>query len=385
MRKILLVVVLLGTFVFSGTLSAQSINFSSQSADLEVCGAPDTFRVTMNNFTANTLSGVQIVVDNHLGVNYVPGSLVGFGISESNISDPDSVIFSSADIPPFRVVEFYYLAQATCSSIDTAAIANNIVVTHTVGTDDATSASYNVSVPSLSIQQISPATYSGAVGDVFNRCVSVVNGGYGRVTDFTVALELDTTLLRYSNFTLAANGTPLVTTTSGDSILIQFGAAQLNAIGNLDNFLNQNEVVQFCYDVEILDCDGLTPQNHTVWWGCAGSICQSHSANGEVTVPVAVPNLTAVRIYDQSTCYDNTTESVIKIVVTNTGSGAARDVEIEVWQGNPNNFSSAYISRFDTSRLEWKNAGGGTQMLSAYDIRLNAFGGLCLFGAQSGR
>lgn len=375
MQKFLWIVLLLAATSVTSSLFSQSINFSTQSADLEVCGAPDTFRVTLNNFTANTLTNVQITIDNHIGVNYVPGSVFGFGIVESNVSDPDSIVFTSFDMPAFRVVDFYYLAQATCGSIDTAAISNRILVTHSGGADSTVSAPYNLSIPSLSIQQISPASHTGAIGDVFNRCVSIVNGGYGRVTDFTTAFQVDTTQLRYSNFTLAANGSSLTTTFSGDSVIIQVSAAQIAAIGNLDNFLDQNEVLEICYDVEIVDCDVLTAQTHHVYWGCDGTFCQSHSATAEVTVPVAVPNLTATRQYFQSTCYDNSTESVIKIIVTNNGAGVARDVEIELWQGNPNNFSSGYMSRFDTSRVEWKPSTGGLTNLTAYNISQNASSG----------
>lgn len=370
MRPISTAWLLLLGMCFASLLSAQSINFSSQSANLEVCGVADTFRVTLNNFSTDTLRNVEVILDNHVGINYVPGSLNGVGFAELDITDLDSVTLSSGDIPPFQVIDFYFLAQATCGSIDTAAISNSIIVTHNFGQDSTGSALYNLSIPSLSIQQITPASYTGAIGDVFNRCVTVVNGGYGPLSGFFVALEYDSTLLGYSNFTLAINNSPLAFSQTGDSILIQIGPAELALIGNGDGFLDQNEILEICYDVEITDCDGLAPQPHHTFWGCSGEICQTHSATSEITVPVAVPNLVTTRLYSRSTCYDNTSESVIKIVVTNTGSGPARDVNLDLWHGSILGPGNGYLSHFDTSRVLWKTAGGGTDTLNALNVQM---------------
>lgn len=369
MYRFLVAIIGLIALSASSALNAQSINFSSQSPDLEVCGAADTFSVTLNNSSPDTLFPVTILIDFPAGVNYLPGSVSGTGMGELNVSNTDSVFFASTAIPPFQVKTFTFLAEANCSAIDSTALANQIRVFHNRGVDNALSDPYNLIYPSLSVQQITPASFSGPVGSTFNRCISVINGGYGPLSNFTIALERDSLLLQYTNFILSANGSSLPFTLSGDSIIFSIGAAQIAALGDNDTIFERNEQIQICYDATILDCSNLQPQPHSVYWGCGGQTCQVSTVNADITVPVQVPNLTTSRIYQQSRCYGSNIPSVIKIIVTNNGSGPARDVLLDVWQGGPTGHSAGYMSTLDTASIQWANSMGGSQHLQPTLVR----------------
>lgn len=375
MKKLFWIVLAWGFFApFSTVYGQASLNFSSTASDLIVCGASDTFTLTLNNFSSDTLTGVQIQVELPPGISYVGSSLNGVGMSEFNVSVPDSVVFSGPDLLPFQVVSLDFQAAASCGATDTLTLNNQIYVTHSNGIDSTLSAPFNLIFPALSIQQISPAAYQGVVGDTFTRCMTVVNGGFGPVDSFLVMIEGSGISLEYSNFILSSNGSPLAFTQTGDSFYIRLDSSHFLTLGNNDTFFDQNEFLELCYQVVILDCDGLVSQNHEVSWGCNSEVCQATSRLADVSVPVAVPSIVYRDFFYQTHCYDNQTASVLKIVVENNGSGPARDLEIDIAMGGSSTVTgNGYLSRWDTL-VVWKNASGGLDTLTPILTELNTNG-----------
>ncbi|MCB9230413.1 MAG: T9SS type A sorting domain-containing protein [Bacteroidia bacterium] len=356
------IALLLGLLLGMISLQAQHLNFLTTSPNLTICGKADTFSVVLNNFTADTLQNPLIVVLLHGGVEYQNASLSGTGFLEFDVSNPDSVAFLSPTILPFQNVTFSFTARANCSAADSAAGNNKIFVFHPLGVDSTLSQAYNLISPSLSISSVSPGAHSGPVGSSFSRCVTLTNGGFGGLSHFQLAIQRDAGSLTYSNFTVG--GTPLVPAFSGDSIILTLGPTHCQLVGDLDTLLEQGEALVVCYDILISDCINGASNLHASW-GCGGNTCQTQSTSANVVVPVTVPNLTAVDIYAQSTCYDNMTPSVLKIVVTNTGSGPARNVILDVWHGGPSNQDNL-MSRWDTSTIRWVDAGNNVQLISPF-------------------
>ncbi|HHG85980.1 MAG TPA: hypothetical protein ENJ82_14630, partial [Bacteroidetes bacterium] len=361
MKRFIAAICILALFTIS-TVSAQHINFSSQSPDLNICGATDTFSVVIQNTSSDTLNNPLVIINFHNGVAYQNSSLSGTGFSEQNVANPDSVVFSGSPILPFATRTFSFLASAHCDAADSSAVMNSIRVLHSQGTDVTLSAPYNILTAALSVQSIVPASFTGPLGSTFSRCITVINGGFGALSTFSVAIERDAASLLYTNFILSANNSALVPTLSGDSIIFNLTTAQIQALGDLDTLFEQNEVLEICYDINVVDCINLSSEVST-WWGCNGDTCERQTTAANVIVPALVPNLVAQQIFIENRCYGGPTPSLIKIVVTNTGTGAARDVLLDIWQGGINGPSSGYYSRLDTTNIQWVDSSGNVQIL----------------------
>ncbi len=359
--------------LFSGLAKAQSISFITQTSNTTTCGMPTGMGVIYQNLGVDTLRNVQVAVTFPAGVQYVPGSLVGPGFAELNISNLDSVIFSTTNLAPLRSDTFLILVEARCGAVDSSAATNGIYVMHSTGTVMGTSMPYNILSPALSVQSVTPSSFTGPLGASFQRCVSVINGGYGAVSHFNVVLESAVSSLLQSGFTLTANGAPLFATVSGDSMTLAFGPAHIQAIGDLDTLFEQNEVIQFCFTVNVVDCIDLSTAIGTNW-GCHGAICETQTSGANVIVPALVPNVVTTDFYVENRCYGGGSPSLIKIVLRNTGSGPARDVVVDLWQGEPTGPSNGYISRLDSNNIILKSTLGGVTGMAAFSVEVQAPG-----------
>lgn len=370
----LLYCIILGLFLHVGTfVGAQHLTFISLANDVTVCGAPRAMGVVYQNTSNDTLRSVSVNIQFPGGVNYIPGTLGGNGFAEASISQLDSIILSAPNIPPFQSDTFRILMTAGCDASDSAAVSHFVRVLYSGGGDSLLTDPFSILRPALSIQSISPLSFTGPVGSSFQRCVSVINGGYGELSAFSIVLESSASSLSHANFVLAANGTPIPSTVSGDSIILLISAAQIAAIGDLDTLFEQNEVLEICFQVNVDDCIDLST-DISVLWGCGGQICENQTSTANVVVPALVPNLVVNDYYVESKCYGSGIPSLIKIVLQNNGTGPARDVEIDLWQGEPTGPSNGYISRLDTANIVLKSTLGGITSISPFAVENQAAG-----------
>ena len=156
--------------LFLGLAKAQSISFITQTSNTTTCGMPTGMGVIYQNLGVDTLRNVQVAVTFPAGVQYVPGSLVGPGFAELNISNLDSVIFSTTNLAPLRSDTFLILVEARCGAVDSSAATNGIYVMHSTGTVMGTSMPYNILSPALSVQSVTPSSFTGSgIADAFRK------------------------------------------------------------------------------------------------------------------------------------------------------------------------------------------------------------------------
>jgi hypothetical protein len=336
-----------------GAVHAQQVVISSQSTDLTACGAASTFRVILHNTGLDTLAGVQVVVELPIGVRYLPGSVSG-GFSQVSIVQLDSVTFGGPNLLPGQRDTLYYQASAGCGAV-AGAVLDGIRVLHSAGTSQTPGQPYSILRPALSVQSITNASITGNVGLSFTRCVTVVNGGFGGLTQFYIVVARDAASLVHTNFRVGASGLPLTTTLQGDSILVAIGPAAIAQVGDLDGILEQNESFQICYNVFVQECFDLTSEIGT-YWGCGGNVCEVQTSSANVTVPTLVPNILFSSTYTENRCYGSG-PSVIRMVLRNNGTGPARDVLVEVYQSN------GLLSALDTSTVMMRSSLSGLSQL----------------------
>ncbi len=356
-----------------GSLLAQNVSFTTFTSNITTCGAPAVLGVIYQNQSIDTLKSVRVAVTLPTGVQYVPSSLVGLSFAEANISVLDSVVFSAANLPPLQADTFLIFIQARCGAVDSAAVTNGLYVFHNQGTSIGSSNPYNILRPAISIQSVTPLSFTGPIGSSFQRCVTLINGGYGAVSRLTVVLQSSAVSLIQSGFTLTANGMALTPTVSGNLMTIQFGPAQIQAVGDLDTLFEQNETMSFCFQVLVNDCIDLSTAI-TAQWGCGGTLCEVQTSTANVIVPALVPNVVTTDFFIENRCYGGTTPSLIKIVLRNTGAGPARNVIVDLWQGEPTGPSNGYISRLDSSNIILKSTLSGTNGISPFAVEVQAAG-----------
>lgn len=350
------------------------IGFTTTSSDLVVCGTSDSFSVTLTNQGAVPLNNISILLELNEGVEYVTGSVTGTGVTQTSVPAPDSVILASDTIQGFQSVTFYFQAFASCAASDSAAIFNQITVTHNLGVDSVDSAPYSILKAALSIQSITPASVTDTLGGTFTRCVSIINGGFGSLTGFDFAIQVDTNLLSYSNFVISPSNTPVLFTYSGDSIIVKIGIPEIMLTGDGDIRFEQNETIEICYDVVIRSCSD-APSTLYAYWGCSQDICEVTNQNANVIVEDIAPLLTTSRILLRNTCYQEDS-STVKIVVTNTGAGPATNVLLDFWVGGVSNATSGYISAIDTGSIRWVSSTGSSIPVSPFYVENGSSSGV---------
>lgn len=341
---------------FSTTFSQSSLGIVGTSSDLTTCGVPDTFRISLQNPGTDTLQNINVFLGLAEGVEYLSNSVSGVGVVQQSNPAPDSVFLTTGDLLPFQSIDFYFLAQAGCAANDSSANSNFVRVLHSLGADSLDSDPFSILRPALAIQSITPSSFQDSVNTTYTRCITLVNGGLGDLSSFFLAIETDTSALSYSNFRISPSNTPLTPVYSGDSILLSFGAAELMLAGDLDDSLELNETIEVCYDITMLTCGDNLSQVHA-YWGCQNEICEVQSRFANSIVNLLPPRLEISRSFVRNVCY-GAGQSIAQLVVENTGTGPATEIEYRIYTVN-NVFSS-----WDTTRIELIDTAGNVQLLN---------------------
>jgi len=386
MKQFYLTLILFLSFTVS--LYAQNLNIQTTvPSGLTVCGQADTFAVSLTNTSSDTLENVSVSIRLPIGIHYVLGSLTG-AATAVDVSQLDSIVLSISDMPPADVVSFTILTEALCEATSNASLLDNIVeVCFDGGCESHTSANYNVDVGSLVISSYSQQNYTGDIGDVFERCLTIRNSGLGTITNFDWLYRYDPNMLTIDSLRLFGGGL-LNPSISNDSIWLNIDGSILSSIGDGDTLFDSGEEIQLCYRVSIDDCSNSNlPDTTRVFYGCNGSICSMAERVGNVAVVNGIPLLTATPVTFSNVCFSDPAGHLTYIIFSNTGSGPARDVSIDLFQATSGSFSSAFISRIDETQLYWKSSNGTTDTLTPTTLSYNQTGGVydCLGPNPVGR
>lgn len=319
-------------FSFSQTVGNIVIINSENTTGLNICFSEKTIKVFFENPSPFTLKNISVNVSMPSGVDYVPGSILGAG--EQNITALNSPIFSIDSIQASTFDTLTFNVFSTCATLpflDSGGVAKNTIrVDYTANGynfyDVKTIEPYNIEAPNLSITQITNQTYSGSVGDSYQRCITIVNGGTGALKNFTLeethGLGVDIANISIGNWTSSAG---LET--------INFNGAHFATIGDGDALFETGESIVICEDITLIDCkDNLS--EYLAFWGCGGNVCQSSFETANAFFPGIVPTLVTSTTSSSSLCFtDANTQS---ITIRNDGPGNAVDVLIDIRQANYN-------------------------------------------------
>ena len=125
------------------------------------------------------------------GVLYVPGTVSGTGVAESNISDLNKPVFSAPTMSVGQRFTFRYRLRSNCDLLSFLNASGVPLIQARVdylgSFDAASSVSFSVNLPSPGFSSISNQSFSGNVFDRFVRGFTVRNFGKGPLTSLRIA------------------------------------------------------------------------------------------------------------------------------------------------------------------------------------------------------
>ncbi|MDD3877982.1 MAG: PKD domain-containing protein [Bacteroidales bacterium] len=347
MKQLLLLLVVI---IFSFTQSIGQGNMITVTTQLPpsitVCGPSQNIDVNIYNPSPFSLSNVKLSIVMPVGLSYVPGSITG--ATQFNISNLNQPVFALTGIAPQTGKQISFTITASCD-LGTYISDGNLVsvvskVDYTTNTNITTfdqniSYLYFVKQPNLSIINVSNQTYSGNIGDIFTRCITITNGGFGELSQFTYR-HTHGTGIQINNVTIGT------WSNSGNIETIQFTGADFATIGNHNNLFENAEVITICETIEILNCVSVF-SDYEVEWGCNGVICQSSMTTANVIFPNFTPNLEILATPHFNTCLGigNANNQTIRII--NKGQGTAYEILLDIFQTTGTTFTTGMRSNID--------------------------------------
>lgn len=357
------------------SFSQITIISSSLSNNLTACLNDATYTVSVNNLSPYNLSDVTVKLVLPEGVQYISSSASGG--TEAGMSGTDTVLFTMPAISSLTQVSFSVKIQAGCMSNYTA-ISNQFIMSYTgdngIGgiinsTDIHQSNLYTISVPDLALVNMTNQTYSGNIGDVITRCITITNGGNGSLSEFELEHLHGTGIF----ITSSTAGTSTATT---NGTVHLFTAADFSTIGNGNSTLDPGESITICETIEIVSCtDAQSVYNYS--WGCGNETCQQLSDAANVVFNSETPNLVIVPWNSftnnaanglGTNCYGNNANGDFpsSLTIVNNGTGDAINTLIDI-AGAPSTstawMQTNYYSSINISSLTIEINNGGQQPL----------------------
>ena len=176
------------------------------------------------------------------GIAYIPGSLselTQFNVQEQNTNNTHQPVFVSNDIPSGDSLKFSISVYATVSAVDHLlqgnTFRNNVSISYEGGSMNHSSTAYNLLYAALNIISVDPTSQALNSGDTYYRNITIVNAGYGKLSNFFITDNRNHPglLLDSSNVgTLSA---------TGDTVFLT--ASDFANVGNGDAFFDSNESI----------------------------------------------------------------------------------------------------------------------------------------------
>ena len=295
--------------------------------DFPVCA---NLRVTINLGATNSPGIIQ----------YVPGSLIKLSgtatIAQFNITDLRNPVFSVTNTMAGESISFTILRESECGfPISTK---DNVLVTGTGSSctfseTNPNQNGYLLRAPALTLN--APAAIANAVlGNVYTRNYNVINGGNGCIDTLRLYTVFAAGKAKNNSATnsILANSisfTPWLT--NGDTLFYKiFGATIFSG----DNIMCNGEIVNIVEDVKVLQCNPVV-KNAAYWGRNLKNICVTSVAQSNITMVSSVPVVVAsLPISNFNYCYNGTrTKQVLRL--TNTGSGAATNLFVNLRNFQP--------------------------------------------------
>lgn len=331
---------------------------STVPTQMTVCGPAKSFTISIYNPSPFLLTNDTLLLSLPPGIAYQTGSITG--ATELYTSVPNQPVFLLPDIPNLTTVNITFIATASCDVMPFLSgggiIENNIRVNYfangATNYDVHTSPTYIVRQPNVSISAITNQSYTGNIGDIYTRCITITNGGLGELSQFTL------TDVHGSGIQITAVSAG-AWTNSGLTETIVLTGAHFLTIGDGDNLFENGESITICETVNVLNCISVASA-FEAFWGCNTEHCQTSVSSGNVVFPNLIPNLVITPIPSMNSCLGAGNASLQQLKIINTGLGKAVNVLLDVFQATNIGYQANLGSNIDSASFTLQIGVAGT-------------------------
>ena len=326
-------------------------------SQLTICGETKLFTVTIYNPSPFLITGGNLSIALPTGILYQSNSLTGGTFLNSFGGIVKATL---PDIPTLTSHTVTFLASAQCNVLtfinSGGIIKNTATLTYTANSmfrfDSNISATYLIRQPNLAITTISNQSYQGNIGATFTRCITVVNGGLGELSAFTVT-DIHAAGIQINSVNIGT------LTHNGLTAKIDLNGTHFTSIGDGDNLFESGESISICESVTINDCiSGIS--NLKAFWGCSVNACQSAIATANVVFPNYVPNLVVTPTGSINSCIGLANASPQALRIVNAGLGKAINFNLDIFQSTSSGYNASVGSYIDHTSFTIKTGLSGT-------------------------
>ncbi|MDP2174405.1 MAG: PKD domain-containing protein [Bacteroidota bacterium] len=323
---------------------------------LSICGINDTTNVQVFNITGSSVNSVNVVLNLPPGVLYVAGTVLGSGISESNITNLNQPVFNAPNIGVAQNIKLRVTLTSNCDLLQYLNSSNvpniGVRVNYFGNFDLGSSIPFSVNVPSAQFSSISNSSFVGDINSKFERKITIGNYGKGPLKELVLKRINGKDIQIYK-----VNGGQNVFTV--DTIYTFLNSSHFVKIGNKDSLLDQNETIEIIDSLLIKGCKSLNT-NYELYWGCNKKICIVSKASNSASISNKIPNLKAITFPSFPTCYNNNRHQS-ELRLTNIGAMTAFANKVSI------NQYYTLMSRLDTTTLRIKMGYKGSWFLPQID------------------
>lgn len=355
MKRLLLLIFIFLNYYSWGQGNMISIS-STVPANMTVCGAAKLFTVSIYNPSPFLITNDTLLITVPTGIQYVSGSLTG-GTFLNSFGGIIKVVLPN--ISALTNLNVTFMASAQCTVVAFIAgggiTKNNIRVNYTANNNHTynthNTSLYLVKQPFLTITTVTNQSYTGNIGDVFTRCITVVNAGSGELTDFTF------TDIHGPGIQITASNKGVLTNIGMTAKIILNGTDFLG-IGDGDNLFESGESITICETVTVLNCISASSA-FKAFWGCSVNACQSSVSSGNVLFPNYLPVLLVTPIASMNSCIGPGNASPQQLKIINKGTGNAINVQLEIFQATGGGYNGNVGSNIDPASFTIQTGIGG--------------------------
>ncbi len=338
--------------LFCNQWYAEAQDISSEVfSDITVCGDEATFDILYANATGVSLTGQVITVTLPVGIQYVPGSILessSFNVRESNITDLGNILLEVNDLPNGQAVDFSINVVAKKAAIAHQQAGNvfrhEVSVQHSTGNESHTSASHNLLFAALNIVELNPSSIDVEVGDTYTRSIRIVNAGNGAVSTF----DISDTRVQAGVDLLATD----IGTLTGD--IITLSGSDFSSIGNGNTTFDTNESITVTQTLRASGCEDATVSSAiAATWGCDGEYSVTSNSYAHTVIDYLSPNINLQSNASLDDCYGDGSASGQEIILTNSGSGIATNISIDIFKSTGNGYDQGIYSKIDEQNITY--------------------------------
>jgi len=165
---------------------------------------------------------------------------------------------------------------------------------------------------------------------------------------------------------------------------MSFDATDFKKTGNGDSYFDQGEKITIVEVDSVISCTGLG-NSYGLGWGCNGNTCQKFSTTSNVVLSAKLPNIVVTESDMQSDCYTPSTASAQSVTITNSGSGPAKNLWVDIMEAaGVGSYYPYFYTRIDVSSITIQYGSGATKSITP-DSTFANYAYSCLGSNPKGR